>query len=330
MASQPLLSPPLPHMATIPVIQDPDHPHHAYEYGPSGYGRISAALKRVSWGAIFAGAAVGAMLHFLLYLLGIGIGLQTFDPATENDTLGGFGIGQGVWLVVSGLIALFVAGWIAGRLAGMPRRTDGAVHGLVTWAVATIVALYFLSSGIGTILGGVRSVVAGGADLAGQGIAAAAPRVADAVGQNVDLSEIRAEAGRLARDVATTPGDAGADLDAAIDRTLGGPGPVSGSNREELVQTLAARTGMSEAEARQTVSQWEVQADAARQQIQQTVQTVREDAPQVAEDATDAVGTAALWGFFALLLGATAAVFGGLIGSPHDLPAAAVRRETAV
>lgn len=320
-------------MAYVPVRHVPeDHPHHAYEYGPTDYGRVSAALKRVSWGAIFAGAVVAAVLHFLLYLLGVGIGLETFDPETEGDSVSGFGIGQGVWLVVSGLIALFAGGWVAGRLAGMPRRVDGALHGLVTWAVGTILALYFLVSGIGTVFSGLQSVIGQGAGLVGQGIEAAAPRVADAAGaqlQQVDLSGIQREAETLARDVATSPGDAGDDLQATINRTLG-EGSVTEAGREELVETLAARTDLSEAEARQTVSQWEAQAEQARQRLQQTVDTVQARAPGVAEDAADAIGTGALWAFFALLLGAVAAGVGGLLGSPHDLPATAVRRESAV
>jgi hypothetical protein len=31
---------------------------------------------------------------------------------------------------------------VAGRLVGMPVRTDGLLHGLVTWSVATLLLLY--------------------------------------------------------------------------------------------------------------------------------------------------------------------------------------------
>lgn len=320
-------------MAAIPARHDADaHPHHEYEYGPTDYGRVSAALKRVSWGAILAGAVVAAVLHFLLYLLGIGIGLQAFNP-TEGDSVGAYGTGQGIWLIISGLIALFAGGWVAGRLAGMPRRVDGALHGLVTWAVGTIVALYFLASGIGSVFNGVQSVVRGGAGLVGQGISAVAPQAADAIGnqlQQADLSGIQQEAQTLLRDVATTPGDAQSDVQNAINRTLGGSEPITEADREDLAQTLAANTDLSGAEARQTVDQWAAQAEQARQRVGQTVTSAQQQAPRVAENVTDAIGTAALWAFAALLLGAIAAAVGGLLGSPHDLPAVAVRRETDV
>lgn len=304
------------------------------DYHDHDHNRISAAVKRVSWGAILAGAVIGATLHFLLYLLGIGIGLETFEPGTGDDSLGGFGMAQGIWLVISGLIALFSAGWVAGRLAGMPRKVDGALHGAVTWSVATMFTLYFLASGIGTVFNGVQSVVAGGAGLAGQGIQAVAPEIADAapealddIQQTVDLSEIRAEAERLASDVATSPGDAGEDLDAAIDRTFQGADLPTAADRDSLARVLSARTDLSQAEARETVDGWANQVQSLRGDIRQAAQTVRENAPDVARAAADRLGTAALWSFFALLLGAVAAIFGGVTGSPKDLPATAVREE---
>jgi len=52
-----------------------------------------AALKRISWGAIFAGAVVAVVLGLLLNLLGLGIGLSTFEVGNGDDTLGGLGTG---------------------------------------------------------------------------------------------------------------------------------------------------------------------------------------------------------------------------------------------
>ena len=132
---------------------------------------------------------------------------------------------------------------------------------------------------------------------------------------------IQAEAEDLLRDIATTPADAGDDVQEAIDRTLGGPGPMTDDRREELVETLVANTDLSEAEARQTVDQWESQVEQTRTQLAQAADTVRQRAPEVAETVGDAFGTAALWSAFALFLGAVAASVGGLVGSPHDLPA---------
>lgn len=304
-----------------------------YEHGPHGYGRISAAIKRVSWGAIFAGAVVAVIVQFLLNLLGLGIGLTTLEFAGGDDSAGGFGMAQGIWTVVSALIALFTGGWVAGRLAGMPRKTDGALHGVVTWALTTLLTLYLLTTGVGAIVSGATSLLNQGVNLAGQGISqgvtAVAPEAAEVIREEVDLSSIQQQAENLITDIATNPAQAGAAIEEAVNETFGGPGPVSGANRQELIDTIVAQTDLTEAEAREAVNQWESQYEQARQQVTQTAESVREDAPQVAEDAADYVGSAALIAFFALLLGVAAAAFGGAVGSPEDLPAEAAGRPEA-
>ncbi len=300
--------------------------YNEHEHGPTGYGRISAAIKRVSWGAIFAGAIVAVVVQFLLNLLGLGIGLTTFEFASADDSVTGFGMAQGIWAVISALIALFVGGWVAGRLAGMPRKTDGMLHGVVVWALTTLLTLYLLTTGVGRIVSGATSLLGQGLDLAAQGVTAVAPEAANVIREEVDLSGIQSQAGRLLRDVATSPGDAAADVENAIDRTFGGNGPVDAGNRQDLIETVAARTGMTEAEAERSVNQWERQYNQARRQVGQTVDSLRADAPDVAEDAADYVGSAALIAFFALLLGMIAAAIGGSVGSPEDLPAEAVGR----
>ncbi|MCL5237856.1 MAG: hypothetical protein M1353_08420 [Nitrospirae bacterium] len=88
-------------------------------------------LKRISWGAIFAGTIVALVIELTLSLLGMGIGLGVVNPATETNPLGGVGTGAGIWLAVSTLISLFAGGWVASRLAGFPRSSTGILHGPV-------------------------------------------------------------------------------------------------------------------------------------------------------------------------------------------------------
>lgn len=337
------LTVPSPPDRTISIYDD-------YENGPHDFGRLSAAVKRVSWGAIFAGAVVAVVVGFLLNLLGVGIGFTTFDPAGSDDTARGLGIAQGIWTIVSALLSLFAGGWVAGRLAGMPRKTDGALHGVVTWAVTALLGLYLLTTGVGSVVSGVTSLLGSGLSAAGQGIAAVAPEAASAMGlDDLDLSTIRAEASLILRqtgDPDLAPGAiadaaqdaqnaaaaevADADIQGAITRAFGQMGQVTSEvDRQDLINVLVARTDMSEAEARRSVSQWESQASQLQRTASDAVQTVREEAPAVAGNVTDVLGTAALIGFFALLLGAVAAGVGGMMGSPEDLPVRSTRREAA-
>ena len=303
-----------------------------------------AALKRISWGAIFAGAVVAVVVGLLLNLLGLGIGLSTFDMGPD-DTAKGLGITQGVWFVISSLLSLFAGGWVAGHLAGMPRRVDGLLHGIVAWGLTTLLTVYLVSSGIGSLIGGVTSVVGGVASAAGSGIAAAAPGALDAAQGELDqrgitLGTIRSEAEALLRDTGDpqlSPEALEGQADAAVDDAQAGAaqaaqapattdfrsafdrvfdraeGVASEADRQDLVNVLTARTDMTDAEARQTIAQYEQTLSAARAQAD----TLGAQAADAAEGATNAVGKGAIAAFFALLLGGLAAAFGGGMGARY-------------
>jgi heme/copper-type cytochrome/quinol oxidase subunit 2 len=62
--------------------------------------------------------------------------------------------------------------------------------------------------------------------------------------------------------------------------------------------------------------------------VVQRYQQLRQDATDVAQEATNAVAMSAWWTFFVLLAGAIAAAVGSALAAPRDLPAVPeVRRE---
>lgn len=145
------------------------------------------AQKRVSWGAIFAGVAVALVMHILLGVLGVAVGATVVDPAQDSDPMSGLGIGAGIFFVVSALIALFSGGYVAGALAIIQDRIDRTLHGLTTWAVVTVLTFYLISTGIGSIIGGTASMVAGGAQTATEAAAQADESPVDRI-----MEELRA------------------------------------------------------------------------------------------------------------------------------------------
>jgi len=119
------------------------------------FGKNRAGLaRRFSWPAIFAGAAVAFGVTILLGLLGAGLGASTVNPLQETNPLEGLGVGAIAWVAVSGIIAFFVAGWLAAYGSGALTRTEAWTHGLVTWAVATFVGLWMMSGAAGTLISG--------------------------------------------------------------------------------------------------------------------------------------------------------------------------------
>jgi hypothetical protein len=118
--------------------------HEAY----LGYGRPFA---RISWGAIFAGAVVALATQLVLTLIGGAIGLATLSPATGQSPSGtALGVSAAIWLVITSLISLFMAGYVAGRLGG---TFNGWLHGLATWAVVTTFTLVLLATAAGGLIG---------------------------------------------------------------------------------------------------------------------------------------------------------------------------------
>src|SRR5258708_900123 len=81
---------------------------------PSEPGFIYA--RRISWASIFAGTAVAATTQMVLTLLGAGIGLLALGHYADrgaSDTA--LGIWAGLYLLLTGLLSLFVGGAIASR-----------------------------------------------------------------------------------------------------------------------------------------------------------------------------------------------------------------------
>jgi uncharacterized membrane protein YeaQ/YmgE (transglycosylase-associated protein family) len=78
-------------------------------------------FNRASWGAIIAGVVAALVVQLLLNLLGIGVGAASLSAANlaENPGASTFSISAGLWWTLSGIIASFCGGVVAGRLCGV-------------------------------------------------------------------------------------------------------------------------------------------------------------------------------------------------------------------
>lgn len=135
-----------------------------------------ALLKRVSWGAIFAGTAIALGLLILMGLLGTAIGFRAVDPQ-QDGMFDGVGIGAGIWWIVTSILALGIGGYVAGHLSGMPDKNSANAHGATVWGLLTIVMLWLATSTVGTVLNTATSAVSGAAQ--------AVASTADAAGTTV-------------------------------------------------------------------------------------------------------------------------------------------------
>jgi hypothetical protein len=125
---------------------------------------VTSVKSTVSWPAIIAGAFVAISASLILLLLGSGLGFASISPWPDRGVSATtFAVTTAIWLIVTQWISAGLGGYIAGRLRTRWHGTHtheiffrDTAHGLVTWAVATVV--------VAALMGGsVRSMMAGGA-----------------------------------------------------------------------------------------------------------------------------------------------------------------------
>ena len=282
---------------------------------PADAVRAGKTATRLSWGSILAGVVIAVAVQLVLGILGTGIGLTMVDPV-EGTTPGaaGFGIGAGIYWLITTVIALGAGGYAAARVAGVHERFDALVHGLVVWGVTLILTLYLLTSAVGGIIGGAFRTVGAVAGAAGTSIGAAAPKVAQIAG--IDENDVRSEAAEYLSDAPADPAQMTPEqAQKAVASEL--PALARGGNEaaqaeSRIVDIVAAQRKIPRAEA-------QAQVNRAKARFVQT----KEQAVETAKTATDsAAGAAAGTSFIlvlALLVGAGAAGFGATAATRRRL-----------
>lgn len=108
-------------------------------------------FSAVRWGAVLAGVTVGVSVQLVLTLLGIATGLSGASIAQGEQ----IGFGPLLWAGISMLAAAFIGGYVASRMSGLKRKADGVFHGMVSWAVTTLLFATLATSAGGVLLSGI-------------------------------------------------------------------------------------------------------------------------------------------------------------------------------
>lgn len=102
----------------------------------------------ISWGAIFAGLVFLFAMSWLLYLLGIAIGVSVADASDSMSLNNGLGTGAIIWMVVSSLLVYFLGSMLTARLTGKHDATTGMLHGVTLWGLGTTLMLVLSYYGV--------------------------------------------------------------------------------------------------------------------------------------------------------------------------------------
>ena len=268
----------------------------------------------VSWGAVLAGAAAAAALSFILLILGVGLGLSSVSPWSFNATA--IGVSTIVWLAFMQLAASGIGGYMAGRLRvkWSSIHTDevhfrDTAHGLLAWAVATLITVAVLAGGTRAVLSGAIDASSGVAAAVGPAAAAGA-KAGEGSANPLDYFSdmlLRAAPAAGTGEAGSTVADQRVEIGKIFATGLS-TGSLAADDRAYLGQIVASRTGLSQAEA-------EARVDAVYGRAAKAAADAKAKAQQAADTARKAGAHTALWMFVALLLGAfvasLAATFGG-------------------
>jgi hypothetical protein len=222
-------------------------------------------VSGVSWGAVAAGAVVSCAVTLVVLALGVGLGLSVVSPWSGSGVSATtFKIGSGLYLVVIAMLSSSIGGYIAGRLRSrwIGVHSDevyfrDTAHGFTAWAFATVLGAILLASPANSLIGGATSG-------ATQGAAAAAQNSGPMDGY-VD-SLLRTETPASGNGAATT--DPRPELTRLLTSGLRSGADMKPADRDYIAKVVAARTGLSQADAEKRVNDVITQAksdiDAAR------------------------------------------------------------------
>jgi hypothetical protein len=211
---------------------------------------IEPSMPGVSWAAVLAGAIASLALTLVLLSLGAGLGFSVVSPwANSGVSAITFEIGTGLYFIVMAMISSAVGGYLAGRLRNRwvgVQSTEvlfrDTAHGFLAWALASVLGAILLASPATSLIGGATS---------GAVQTASSPQAISPMDGYVDMllrpnnptTENTANIGETRRELVR--------LLTADFRNGGEP---SAADRSYLAKVVAARAGLSQADADKRVN----------------------------------------------------------------------------
>jgi hypothetical protein len=244
--------------------------------------------------------AVAASL--ILIALGSGIGFASISPWQNHGvSMTTFAMTTAIWLIVTQWISAALGGYIAGRLRSRWIGTHthevffrDTAHGLITWALATVLVF----------------AIAAGSAASGAGAATRAAAEAAAPVSAYTIDKLFRSTGSAGAGAMNAPGPDPRLETTHIVANAMATGSVSDPDRAYLVEQVVARTGTSQADAKDRVDNFVAAVTEAQAKLKADADAARK-----------ATAEASIYLALSLLVGAfiasVSAALGGRLRDEH-------------
>jgi hypothetical protein len=268
---------------------------------------LEASTSAITWPAIIGGAVAAAALTLILLALGSGFGLASVSPwSNSGASATTFTIATGIWLIIIQWLSSGLGGYLTGRLrtkwVGVHTHEvffRDTTHGFFAWALATVVGAALLASAASSLVSGGVHAAATVASDATEGASQGA----------VQGNPLAYYVDGLFRSDHSNPNSSDQDVRAEVTRILGTGlrnGDIPAGDKAYLVQLVAARTGLSQADAEKRVDEVIANAKAAETK-----------ARQIADVARKAGAYLSIFTALSMLIGAFIAAAAAALGGQH-------------
>jgi hypothetical protein len=116
-------------------------------------GRRPAWDRGMQWKPVVAGALAGFAVMIILTTLGAALGVTAADAADGADARRA-GASVGLWWLLTALASGLFGGWVIAQTARRDLDYDPVIYGTLAWVIGTIVLLFLLAIGVGSMMGG--------------------------------------------------------------------------------------------------------------------------------------------------------------------------------
>jgi hypothetical protein len=272
---------------------------------------IVDAQPAVSWAAIAAGAVAAAAFALVLIAFGSGLGLSAVSPWSDSGiSASSFKTGSGIYLVIVAVMSSAIGGYLAARLrtkwVGIHTHEAffrDTAHGFLTWAFATLLSATALSSATAYLANGTAAGLGGAASQATRSVNPADIYVDKLFRAGppmqvapTPLSSADSSTANTAAPIPTNSGQSRAEVLRLWTASFRDNQDLGAADKAYVAQVIAARTGLSQADAEKRVND------------------VITEAKIAADDARKGAARLSFWLTAAMLFGAFAASLAAVEG----------------